>query len=429
MFLIKRVQSSNGGIKFTVHSGLMTEVFDPQHKYNNVTKFPLISFAHQNDVSLQQPLYINNVFVSVTNAMGYHASMIDQLVSLTNIMECFYDECFQPKQYIAIAIFSTPCKIFYYETYEANVKESWVINVHHQYAINMTIHKGYVPLTDECQPHYIKFVLSNYSGVHSTFCGHVISETMYSLHATARIDFQAHTSYLYHRNMLRLAYEVTHKGAAHMFSVFYFPQSWEVEISLTPSWTLFRNGRLTYAWYLSNEVTFEERHNETTTSETDAISHLCILNSPAILVQFTSCSNAESAISVYAGLITPSMAVHITDPYSRVACIDGGMYNTTLLFHWYGSVLLQASSMAMGLQLNINFSTTQKPCREDDIPGGDSKSFLSIASYKPHPHILFHSFEYTGQLFNVPSHNMANYTPGIVFQQICECRRLFVIRK
>ena len=412
--LIETVQNSDNNIKFTIHHGLFSEVFDPQHKYSHVTKFPFLSFADHKDATSKHHLYIAKIFLSVTNAMGYHASMRDQLVSLTKVMKYFYHECAQPKQYVAQTIFSTPCKIFHYQTYEANVKEYWVIRVHHQYSINMTIHKGYVPFTDECQPHFIKFFLSNDPDLYSTFCGHVMSETLYSLHAIARVDFQAYTSYLYHRNMLKLAYEVTHKGAAHVFSLFYFPQPWKVETSLTPSWILFRKGKLTYAWYLANKVIFKENHNKATSSETDTISALCTLNAPAILIQFISCSNTESAISLYAGLITPSMAVQITDPYLSITCRDGKMYNTTLASHWYGSVLLEASSTAMGLELKINFSTTQMSCTKNDIPDGDSKSFLSFVSYKTHQHIVFHSFEYSGKVFNVPSHIMATDAPGIV---------------
>ena len=350
-------------------------------------------------------LGIGNILMSLANAMEDELSMVDQYKSLRQIIILLFEECVEPKVYIPQQRFYAPCKMFLYETYEAKVNELWRITAHYKYVINMTILTAYVHFTDTCDPHYIKLLSRNHTTSSGRkYCGHVMSESLYTFDKFGTVLLQSTQHYQYHKPMLKLAYEIMHKGAAYAYSTmhsnFYYPKSWMFKTAKEPCWILLRQKILRYAWYLinyagyNNHVHYGNLVSENTVPRTNKALSVSVL--------FIKCSTANASLSSYAGLVTPAMIDQGIEPVTHVTCQDGKRYNTTLSFHWYGTALLEALDTATGLAIEIKLSYVNIARAPKERFHGRSAPHLSITTYDRLSYIVFHSFEYTGFLYNIP---------------------------
>ena len=179
--------------------------------------------------------------------------------------------------------------------------------------------------------------------------------------------------------------------------------SWEVFVSHTPSWMLFSEGRLKYIWYFCSDIQFTNGTQKTLIAlnskkyEKYGIKmNLLRLNVSAAISQ---CTDESSSISVYAGLLTWYLMKWRASPLSTVTCNTRQPVDTSIVPHWYATVLLDTSSSVPYVDVTITLDTVQTYLTRN-ITFTTLSSQLSYTSHAS-------GFDVIGPQYTVPHHHIS----------------------
>ena len=358
------------------------------------------------------------------SACSFTSSILWYMRRLTKTSTAFFQQCVQPMFVESNkANFTASCRLLWYESKDARINRIWYISVNQKYAINMTIMEGYVPYTRNCHPHSIQV----YNTWHirppmETYCGHVQFEHCYSFLSFAHVKLITNTSHLYHNNSLTLAYEVMIRGLAYKFPRLYFVYMWTIVVSHTPSWLLLSEGRLKYIWYFFSNIQFRNGTSQTLSAlnsrEYETHGTNIMLLRLMVTAYYIQCSDESSSISVYAGLLTWYMMKWRASPLSTIPCNTRQPANTSMVPHWYTSVVLHISTLSEAIDVNIAFDIEEMSLTRN-IQFKNSSSQLSYTSHARTSHILFSGFNILGPLYTVPHQHFSrrNASPLLTFQE------------
>ena len=383
------------------------------HTKNATKQVPLPSFLKQPNIEGLPAIGMNHILKALADSMLVNSAQTSdvtwQLRYLTKKIYGFFKECV--KKNIVTSdnnTFFAPCKLFAYEQYtkQYNIKKTWYVSVHHNYAINMTIIEGYVPYTTGCNPHSITLYSRFFSHKTpmNTHCGHVENEQHYSYSSISYIQLLATKAHLYCHISLSLAYEVIIRGSAYRFLISSFPPDMEVHVVYTPSWVLFFEGRLKYVWYLANNIQFTNSSGTLTIlNSQDYASNgtETIVSMLRISTYFKRCSDPTSSVAVYTGLLTWFLMKWKANPLCTVICDKMLSQNISIVIpHWYATVLLDISNLAIYLDVKIDFVVAQKSLTQN-ITLKTSSAYLSYVSHSQTSHLLFSAFDVSGHQHTV----------------------------
>ena len=394
-----------GSVIFTVHKWKRRNIINPEKQQFPIKKMRLLTFTPIYNIHIRGLKYIWNLFYnSLLDKCDIEhiyscksTSIVTQFQQQMRAISFYYRECAQSSLITAqYHSFSAPCKQIHFSSIHPVTLELF-ITVQTALSINITVLEAYVPYSENCYQHYISIIDASQI---NTFCGYVKEEIIYTFYPQGTITMEASKTFLAHNIRLHMVYEAHLRGLAYRFSEFYFLPTWNVSITHSPSFVLFSEDRLKYVWYLHNEVTRSKS--------------LITVNTTLVTIQFYSCSNNDSALAVYAGLLNWNLIKWRAKPIKKLFCTFLKLDSVAMTFHWYATAILDTSSLEADLGLNIVFSISpvdiESSLKEEivndmlhikhdrtmhDLP------YITHSTYQHVVHMSTDYFHYTGENFNV----------------------------
>ena len=219
----------------------------------------------------------------------------------------------------------------------------WVINVHSNFMINVTIHKGFVPFSISCKHKASQISMhecnKQFCELIEWLCGHVHMEYLYSKGNQATLKISSHIDNVPLAASIHASYHVLAKGMAYRFNRKYIEDcrlkthyrchshEWDFDI---PERIIVYQQSINLIWYVETSTRFFIQEFQVYNNE------------PMIVVRNLKCLSTAHGIFVYLGLLSMYMMEGRTEPMITRLC--NMMYSSDLeligLFHKYATIRL-----------------------------------------------------------------------------------------
>ena len=124
---------------------------------------------------------------------------------------------------------------------------------------------------------------------------------------------------------------------------------------------------------------------------------------------FKECSDVNTSMLVYAGLLTSYLMKWRANPLISYVCSSNQTANISTIPHWYSTVVLDVSSLATIVSVRISFGTKQTPLTQN-MTLKTSFVTLSFVSFDMASHILFSDFDVGGRHRSVSHQYFSQHT-------------------
>ena len=320
-----------------------------------------------------------------------YSSFLHIFYNTQRSVHTLYNQCFS--QSVGEIRKFSPCGHFVFITAEKRMEYVWyfeTIYVTSNFNFNITIHNSYVDYSDDCKRSSIKvvngFTIKNNMHV-STYCGHIVSETMYTRYNKAHMLLLTGT---YYATTIKAVYQAHIQGLA--FSLSGINASLlDLTINVTGiPYSVYKvGGHLDYIWYYTHAIRYGMNLQDVPKSSP--------LRRPALYANVTvhafQCRGRHTFLHITHGLL----------PYSWLPQVEGqhlfcnltSNYSVDVSGHRFFSILLQVALDEIPLILFINAGQAS-----DFMETGNSFGSTENTRYN-----AYHKRHITG-------FTMQTYTPG-----------------
>ena len=230
----------------------------------------------------------------------------------------------------------------------------WQIHVYKSFMINITIEAAYVPYNTKCKLHNISVYSShtvNESQAIGYFCGKISNEPVYTKYNKALLTINFSTAMTVNGVFITARYTTHIKGSAYKF----LKPCLSIDIRApSPNIAFFFEQRLSYIWYLSNEVIY--RQFQDISNQGDYGTSMLIWT---VQIHSLICDEQSAEVQVYPGLLPFRWFMWMIKPYYNVPCNTTQGPALNLDFQRYITVRLHVIPMAKTfLNMTLQYNTT-----------------------------------------------------------------------